>query len=168
MKSYQVISRVVALLAVLAVASACVSPLPRIPQLPTNVETATDRDIKAVVGNLQQLMTLLSRPALTISRIEDEAAKGGVIPASADAQFDHVASEFYTALKTASDRLVAGGLESWPELRALVAPVLEKGQQFVDLANNIGAIRTRIEGFLAQLRDTLSATAGEFLFGGAR
>lgn len=160
--------RFTVVLAVTLALSGCVKPLPRIPQLPTNVETTADRDIKAVTGNLQQLLTMTSRPALTVSRIEDEAAKGGAIPASADEQFDRAATAFYTALKAASDRLVAGGLETWPELRALVAPVLEHGQRFIDLANSMGAIRSRVQTFLAQLRDTLSAAAGEFAFGGAR
>lgn len=157
----------VAILVAMLASPGCAS-LPRIPQLPANVETTADRDIVAVTGNLQQLLTMTSRAALTVSRIEDEAAKGQVIPASVDAQFDQLATQFYTALKAASDRLVQGGLKTWPELRAVVAPVLERGQQLVDFAQTIGAIKTKIQGFLGYLRDNLTAIAGEFLFGGAK
>lgn len=155
-------------LAIATLASPGCASLPRIPQLPAEVETAADRDIVAVTGNLQQLLTMTSRAALTVSRIEDEAAKGDVIPDSVDAQFDRLATQFYTALKAASDRLVQGGLKSWPELRALVAPVLERGQQLIDFANSIGAIKSKVQGFLGYLRDNLSAIAGELVFGGAR
>lgn len=167
MKMPRLVIPILALLVGLAGAPGCAS-LPRIPQLPAQVETVTDRDLTAVVGNLEQLLTLATRAALSVSRIEDEAARNGVISATADAKFDAAATAFYTAARTASDRLVHAGLSSWPEIRSLVAPVLERGQQLIDLASGIGAIKSKVAGFLAQLRDTLSAAAGELLFGGAR
>lgn len=141
--------------------------LPRIPNLPEHVEAA-DQNLKAATGNLQQLLTMAAQAMDKVSRIEDEAARGGVVPASMDARFDVAMLAYARASQAASDGLVSGTIDSWPKLRALVDPVLARGQALIDMASDIGAIRSRVMDFLTQFRDILSAAAGEFLFGGGR
>lgn len=141
--------------------------LPRIQPLPAQVE-ATDRNVLAVTGNLQQLLTMTARVVDTISRIEDDAARGGVVPVEADAAFDRAMLAYVDASDAASKGLTGGGLKTWPELKALVEPVLARGQALMDAASQLGAIKSRLTSFLTQFRDLLSAAAGEFLFGGAR
>lgn len=147
--------------------SGCAGSLPRIQPLPAQVEAA-DTQVLAVTGNLQQLLTMAARVTDTVSRIEDEAARGGVVPVEADAAFDRAMLAYANASQAASDGLVAGGTKTWPQLKALVEPVLARGQALIDTAQSIGAIKTRVMNWLVQLRDLLSAAAGQFLFGGAR
>lgn len=145
----------------------CAGTLPRIQALPAQIET-TDRNLTAVVGNLEQLLALAVEAALPVSRIEDEAAKTGVISASVDAEFDRVATAFYAEAKRVGGALKDARLESWPALRELVQPVLDRAQALIDVAQNIGAIKSQIRGFLAKFRDALSLAVGEYMFGGAR
>lgn len=161
--SYMVL---VAVLGGSVVLTGCAS-IPRIQPLPEHVAMA-DTQVRAVTGNLQQLLTLAAKVVDDVSRIEDAAATSGAIPASVDAQFDAAMLAYVAASERASHALVSGGLTTWPELRALVEPVLARGQALIDAASDIGAIRTRVQAFLVQLRDLLSAAAGEFLMGGAR
>ncbi len=147
--------------------SAGCASVPRIAPLPAEV-AAVDRNLVAAVGNLQQLLTMAAEVADTVSRIEDEAARGGVVPAAADAAFDQAMVAYAKASTAASAGLVSGAATTWPALRGLVEPVLARAQGLIDTAGQIGAIRGRVSGFLAQLRDLLSAAVGEFMFGGAR
>lgn len=149
----------------LAVTGGCAS-LPRIAPLPAQVEAA-DQNVKAVTGNLQQLLTMAAGVVDSVSRIEDAASKGGVVPAAADAKFDAAMLAYVDASSKASNALVSGGLTTWPQLRALVEPVLARGQQLIDTAGQIGAIKSKVKSFLVQLANVLSVVAGEFI-GGAR
>ncbi len=145
----------------------CAGSLPRIQPLPSQVETA-DRDIKAVTGNLEQLLTMAARAANTVSKIEDEAARSGVIPTGADASFDQAMLKYVKASTTASNALTSGALTTWPQLKAVVDPVLAQGQALIDTASSLGAIKSKIRGFLEQLGNALSTAVGEYMFGGGR
>ncbi|MEO8484173.1 MAG: hypothetical protein ABI634_18320 [Acidobacteriota bacterium] len=154
-----------------AMLSGCAS-IPRIAELPVQVEHA-DRDVKAVTGNLVQLLTMAAQVTNTVSKIEDEASKGGVIPAAADADFDRAMVAYANASDAAANGLVSGATKTWPELRALVQPVLERGQALIDAASKLGAIKSKVHDFLGQLGNVLSAAAGVFLnnlgaFGGGQ
>lgn len=155
----------------LAVTVGCGS-LPKIPALPDQVPAVADSQVITVAGNLQQLLTMSARVVNTVSLIEDEAARNGAIPAAADAKFDAAMVAYTRASDAASNGLASGALKTWPELKALVEPVLQRGQVLIDTANSLGAIQSRVRGFLLQLRDLLGAAAGEFLagqnFGGGR
>ena len=145
----------------LALSVGCAS-MPRVQPLPDRVEMATDH-VVAVTGNLQQLLTMAAQVVEHVSRIEDAAARSGAIPQAVDAQFDAAMLAYADVSQRASDALVSGALKTWPELRALVEPVLARGQALIEATADIGAIRTRVQAFLVQLRDLLSAAAGEFL-----
>lgn len=141
--------------------------LPRIQPLPAEVEHA-DRDIKAVTGNLLQLLTMSAAVMNTVSKLEDEAARSGLVPTAADAKFDAAMVAYADASDAAVKGLTSGALKTWPQLRSAVEPILARGQTLIDTAAQIGAIKTKATSFLAQLRDLLSAAVGEFMFGGAR
>ena len=158
--------RLALVLALVVGLSACAS-LPRIQPLPAEIE-AVDAHLTAATGNLQQLLTMSARVANAVSLIEDEAAKGGVVPPAADAAFDRAMVAYADASDAASKGLVSGARKTWPELRALVEPVLARGQALIDAAGQLGAIKGRVTNLLAQLRDLLSAAVGEFMFGGDR
>lgn len=153
-------------LALSATVTGCAS-LPRIAPLPEQVVEA-DANVQAVTGNLMQLITMAGRAVNSVSIIEDEAAKAGAVPASADAAFDAAMRAYADASDAAAKGLVSGALKTYPELKAAVEPVLQRGQMLIDMASDIGAIKSRASSFLAALRDILSAAAGEFLFGGGR
>lgn len=159
--------KMLGVLLAIAVASSlsigCAS-VPRVQPLPEHVEMA-DQHVRTVTGNLQQLLTLAARVVDDVSQIEDAAARSGAIPPAVDAQFDAAMRAYVAASQRASDALVSGALTTWPELKSLVEPVLTRGQALIDVAFDIGAIRTRVQAFLFQLRDLLSAAAGEFLMG---
>lgn len=161
------VEKVLGLVLAVSLFSVSCASIPRVQPLPEHVEMA-DAQVLAVTGNLQQLLTLAAKVVDDVSRIEEAAAKSGAIPPSVDAQFDAAMLAYAAASQRASDALVSGGLKTWPELRALVEPVLARGQALIDMASDIGAIKTRVQAFLIQLRDLLSAAAGEFLVGGAR
>lgn len=167
MKTHRLSIPLIALIVALAFSPGCGASLPRIQPLPAHVE-AVDANLTAATGNLQQLLTMAARAVDTVSKIEDEAARGGVIPTDVDAAFDKAMVAYANASDAASKGLTSGTLKTWPQLRALIEPVLAQGQQVIDVATNIGAIKSRVSSFLATLRDVLSAAAGEFLFGGAR
>lgn len=151
--------------------SGCAS-VPRITPLPVEVATA-DKDVKAVTGNLLQLLTMAAQVTNTVSKIEDDASKGGIVPAAADADFDRAMVAYANASDKAAAGLTSGATKTWPELRALVQPVLDRGQALIDQASKIGAIKTKAHDFLVQLGNVLSAAAGVFLnnlgaFGGGQ
>lgn len=143
------------------------SSIPKIPQLPPVVEAA-DRHIEAVTGNLVQLLTLTAESVEVLSRIEHEASQRGAVPVQVDAKFDQLILEYAELSEKAVNGLTQGSLKTWPELRTLVEPVLAKGQEILDFAQNIGAIKDGAKALLIKIRDQLSAAAGEFLFGGHR
>lgn len=151
----------------LALAGCALGPAPRIAPLPAEVAGA-DANVLAVAGNLQQLLTMTARVVDAVSRIEDEAARNGVVPASADAAFDRAMLAYVEASLVASKGLVGGATKSWAELKALVQPVLVRGQMLIDTAYQIGAVRTKASAFLGQVRDLLSSAAREFAMGGTR
>lgn len=141
--------------------------VPRIQPLPAEVAQA-DQHVTAVTGNLLQLLTMSAAVVNSVSKLEDEAARSGLVPAEVDAQFDAAMVAYADASDAAAKGLASGALKTWPQLRAAVEPVLARGQSLIDTAAQIGAIKTRASSFLTQLRDLLSAAAGEFMFGGGR
>lgn len=145
--------------------SGCAGTMPRIQPLPAEVAVA-DRHVSAVVGNLQQLLTMTSAVADTVSQIEDDASKAGAIPPAADAVFDKAAIAYADASSRASKALVTGGVKTWPELKALVQPVLERGQVLIDTAWNIKALKSKASGFLRALRDGLMELVGQVILAG--
>lgn len=145
--------------------SACAGTMPRIQPLPSEVAVA-DQHVAAVVGNLQQLLTMTAAVADTVSQIEDDASKAGAIPPAADAVFDKAALAYADASARASRALVTGGGKTWPELKALVQPVLERGQVLIDTAWNIKAVKSKAAGFLRALRDGLMELVGQVILAG--
>lgn len=143
--------------------SGCAS-LPRIPALPDQVP-GIEAHIVTVSGNLQQLLALSSDLVNTVSKIEDAAAQNGAVPAELDAQFDAAMVAYADASDAASRGLNAGIVSSWPQMRALVEPVLIRGQALLDLAQEMGAIRSRVRTFLTQLRDVFMEMVGQFVIG---
>lgn len=144
---------------------ACAGTMPRIEPLPAEVAVA-DQHVSAVVGNLQQLLTMTAAVSDTVSQIEDEASKAGAIPPAADAMFDRAALAYADASSRASRALVTGGVKTWPELKAIVSPVLERGQVLIDTAWNIRAVKSKAAGFLRALRDGLMELVGQVILAG--
>lgn len=158
-------TRLALIAAFLLVLSACAGTMPRIQPLPDEVAVA-DQHVAAVVGNLQQLLTMTAALADTVSQIEDEASKAGAIPPAADAVFDKAALDYADASARASRALVTGGGKTWPHLKALVQPVLERGQVLIDTAWNIKALKGKAAGFLRALRDGLMELVGQVILAG--
>lgn len=150
--------------------SGCGDRRVQLPSLPDQVP-GIEAHITTVGGNLQQLLGLSSNLINTVSKIEDEAARNGAIPAELDAQFDAAMVAYANASDAASRGLNAGIVSSWPQLRALVEPVLKRGQELLGIAYDMGAIRGRVTTFLRSLRDVFMEMVGQFVvgrnFGGA-
>ncbi len=149
----------------------CAGTLPKITTLPAQV-AATDANVKNAAGNLLTIIVKADAVVDTVSKIEDQASTGGVVPANADAIFDTAIRGYVTAANTAVTAIKNGAVNSWPQLKALVDPVLSSAQRLINVAQDIGAIKSKVKAWLAQLRDGLSTAAGEFLiaknFGGGR
>ena len=122
----------------------------------------------AVRGNLLQLLTMTARTAVVLSRLEDEAATSGSIPPAADAAFDKAMVAYADASSRAAKVLSSGAARTYAELKALVDPVLTKGQLLVDTVNAMGSFRAKAKDFLTQFVTGLLNAWGEAQFGGSR
>lgn len=154
------------------VTAGCGATLPKIPNLPTAVELdKVEGGLLAVTGNSLELLTMTADAANTVSKMEDKAAKAGAVPSAADATFDKAMVEYANVSDAARKKLVDGSLKTWPEIRAVLEPVLLKGQAVIDAANSLRGMPSRFKSWVAAMRDTLLEIAGQFLvaknFGGA-
>lgn len=152
------------ILAIAAVGIGCGGSLPSLPNLPTSADLATaEGNVLAATGNLQQLLTLAAELTNTVSKIEDTAARAGAVPPVADAAFDRAMLAYAEASSAATAKLQTGSVKTWPELRALVEPVLARGQALIETARQLGTIRGRLENWLTTLRDTFMEIVGQFI-----
>lgn len=151
--------------------SGCATAIPRIAALPDQLDTV-DANVKNVTAHLLTDILRADEVVDVVSRIEDAASKGGAVPAKADLVFDAAIRSYADLADKAVDGLKSGAVKTWPELKALVDPVLNAGNTLIATAQSIGAIKSQVTAWLIKLRDVLSAAAGEFLvsrnFGGAR
>lgn len=142
----------------------CGLKIARITPLPAEV-AMVDANITTVLANSAELIVKADRFVLPITSMEAESVKRGDISASVDATFDAIVGVYLKAADFAIAQMKAGA-KTWPQLKALVQPVLDAGQRVIDFTNSIGAIKTRAQSWLVAFRDALANLAGEFLMGG--
>lgn len=145
-------ARTLALIAALVLMVGCGGrPLPQLPDVPAQVEVV-DQDVHAGAAKALGILLAAARLANTISQIEDQAAREGAIPAPVDAGFDRAMVAYANASDVAVSR-IQSGVSTWAELRAHVAPVLDRVEALTALAQQAGVIRDRVGSWLSTLRD---------------
>lgn len=161
--------QLLALLACAAALAGCGARTPPIAQVPAIVQDA-DADLKAAAVKALRIVVAADRVADTLSLIEDQASKEGVVPAPADHTFDTLIVAYADASDAAVAKLGAG-IASWDAAKAVLDPVLARANQLVDLVKSMGQAKS----FLGSIVDALKALAvealnawGEYAFGGSR
>lgn len=158
------------LLSLLAVVGCAGRTVPDLPDLPPVVE-GVEQDVYAASAKALGVLTSAARLVDAISRVEDQAARQGLIPANADAVFDSLIVQYADASDAAVSRILAG-VSTWAELRAVVQPVIDRVDALKRYAEQVGVIRQQIGEWIDALRRIvtggLSEAIGAAAFGGTR
>lgn len=144
--------------------------VPDLPDLPPVVD-GVEQDVYAAGAKALGVLTAAARLVDAISRVEDQAARQGLIPANADAVFDSLIVQYADASDAAVSRILAG-VSTWAELRAVVQPVIDRVDALKRYAEQVGVIRQQIGEWIDALRRIvtggLSEAIGAAAFGGTR
>lgn len=158
------------LLSLLAVVGCAGRTVPDLPDLPPVVD-GVEQDVYAAGAKALGVLTSAARLVDAISRVEDQAARQGLIPANADAVFDSLIVQYADASDAAVSRILAG-VSTWAELRAVVQPVIDRVDALKRYAEQVGVIRQQIGEWIDALRRIvtggLSEAIGAAAFGGTR
>jgi hypothetical protein len=127
---------------------------PPITSVPAVVAGA-DQDVKAGAAKALGILISAAKVANQVSLIETEASRTGVVPTAADAAFDKAMVAYTRASDSAAARITEG-VSSWAQLKALVDPVLIEVNNLISTAQSLGAIRDRLAGLLAALKDVFT------------